>query len=53
MGWVIAVCCIVLFFVVIKKSIDKETTKNIKFLAKVVGGVMLLILVLGIFNSSK
>lgn len=35
MGWIVVLLCVVLFVVLTRKSVDAETTRNLKRLAKV------------------
>lgn len=44
MGWIIVLVGVVLLVVLIRKSIDRETTRNFKLLGKVLAGVVAVII---------
>lgn len=50
MGWIIALICIVLLIVLTRKTIDRETTRNLKFLGKMFVAAAVLIVLLIYFT---
>ena len=50
MGWIIALICLVLFIVVMRKVLDRETTRNMKYLGKMFAAVAGLIVLLAILS---
>ena len=50
MGWVVFLLCIVVLFVLARKTLDRETTRNMKFLGKIFATAAALI-VLMVFLS--
>ncbi len=51
MGWIIALAGVVLIIVLTTKSVDRETARNFKLLAKVIGGVVAIV-ILWVFISA-
>jgi quinol-cytochrome oxidoreductase complex cytochrome b subunit len=50
MGWIVSLLCIAVLVVLARKTLDRETTRNMKFLGKMLAAVAALI-VLMVFLS--
>ena len=43
MGWIVALFCVALIVLVTRKTLDRETTRNLKLLGKLLAGIVGLI----------
>ena len=50
MGWLVALAGIVLLLFITRKTVDRETTRNVKFLGKIIA-VLVSVIVVGVFLS--
>jgi amino acid transporter len=54
MGWIVVLFCIILIVVVVRKTLDRETAKNLKFLGKLMAAVVIfIILMIFLFYISR
>jgi hypothetical protein len=50
MGWLVAAACMFALVILVQKALDEETKRNFKFLGKVVGAVLILVMLLALVN---
>lgn len=50
MGWIIVLVGVVILVLIVRKTLDRETTRNLKFHAKIVAAVVGLIVLWGFLS---
>ncbi|MDP2816091.1 MAG: hypothetical protein Q8O19_05370 [Rectinemataceae bacterium] len=53
MGWIIVLFCIVLVIVLTRKTLDRETTGNLKLLGKMLAAVVAIIVLWGFLSYTS